>query len=226
MSQTITTAAESPAGQPQGTHPSINLPLSFQIFCAKSRFTYYEFYIGHAKNAPLHAISGGYKLWFKTTLALHAGPDTGSPVLGSALIKGSNIQINLPSSSETITTKAKSSFKSLSCELAFDLPIEGVPAPEHFEWRRSRGPEVESLHGRGKGGWVLMRVDHGAELGEVVAAYSVDLAGMKHSGDFAFLNGGRTAKLGADFAVMAVVTALALGQRKREDLTAVVAATA
>jgi hypothetical protein len=191
---------------PTSTHPSVNLPLSFKIFCNKSRLTTSEYYIGHEKGQQLHAISTRFKFWSKATIALHQGPSNETPELGSAFLSGSSIEITLPSGKHVMNATS------------FDLPIEGIPAPEHFEWHRSEGPEVASLDGRGKKGWVLMRVGHGAKLGETVAAYSVDLTGVKHSGDFAFFNSGQTRELGSDFAVMAAVTALVLGQKQRNNL--------
>jgi hypothetical protein len=197
-----------------GNHPSIDLPLEFKIYCAKSRLTHSEFYIAHEKGKRLHAISGGYKGWFKATIGLHQGPSTESPALGNVLIKGKTIEVTMPSGTHVLQVCPES-----SSEFQFDFPIGQIPAPEHFEWRRSTGPEVESLDGRGKGGWVLLRIGHGAELAEPVAAYSVDLTSIKLSGNFAFFNSGRTSEMGADWVVMVVITALALGQKKRDSLS-------
>jgi len=196
------------------THPNIDLPIAFKIYCAKSRVTYSAFYIGNEKGQELHAISGGYKRWFNATVALHQGPSTDSQVLGSAIVKSKSVEVTLPSGTHVMESRSV-----LSSDFAFDFPVEGFPAPEHFEWRRSQGPEVESLDGRGKGGWVLLRVGHAAELAEPVAAYSVDLCSMKLSGHFAFFNSGRSGELSADWVVVAIVTALSLGQKKRDNLT-------
>ena len=196
----------------QETHPHIDLPLAFRVYCDKSRLTHSAFYIGHEKGQKLHGISGGYKGWFKATVTLHQGPSTDSQVLGSAIIKSKKVEVTLPSGMHVMESRSV-----LSSEFAFDFPIEGIPAPEHFEWRRSQGPEVESLAGRGKGGWVLLRIGHAAELVEPVAAYSVDLGSIKLSGHFAFFNSGRSGELSADWVVMAIVTALSLGQKKRDN---------
>ena len=200
----------------QETHPKIDLPLAFKIYCDKSRLTYSAFYIGHEKGQKLHAISGGYKEWFKATVALHQGPSTDSPILGSAITKSKSVEVTLPSGVHVMESRSV-----LSSEFAFDFPVEGIPAPEHFEWRRSQGPEVESLAGRGKGGWVLLRVGHAAELAEPVAAYSVDLGSIKLSGHFAFFNSGRSGELSADWVVMAIITALCLGQKKRDNIAVI-----
>ena len=205
----------------QETHPRIHLPLAFKVYCDKSRLTHSVFYIGHEKGQKLHAISGGYEGWFKATVALHQGPSTDSPVLGRAIVKGKKIEVTLPSSGIVHVMEGRSK---LSSDSAFDFPVDGAPAPERFEWRRSQGPEVESLGGRGKGGWVLLRARHAAELEEPVAAYSVDLCSMKLSGHFAFFNSGRSGELGADWVVMAIVTALSLGQKKRDNVTAMTVA--
>ncbi|SMR59876.1 unnamed protein product [Zymoseptoria tritici ST99CH_1A5] len=208
------------------THPSIDLPLAFKIYCAKSRLTHSEFYIAHEKNKRLHAISGGYKGWLKSTVGLHQGPSIDTPTLANAIIKHKTIEVTLPTGT-TYSMQDCSSFKAhlhSASEFDFEFPIPGIPAPEHFEWRRSQGPEVASLDGRGKGGWVLLRVAHGADgEGEVVAAYSVDLTSIKLSGNFAFFNSGRTSEMGADWVVMIVVTALALGQKKRDAMSGMVA---
>jgi hypothetical protein len=206
-------ASDTSWGPIQETHPHIDLPLAFKVYCDKSRVTHSAFYIGREKGQKLHAISGGYKGWFKATVALHQGSSTDSQILGSAIIKGKTVEVTLPSSMHVMESRSV-----LSSEFAFDFPIEGIPAPEHFEWRRSQGPEVESLAGRGKEGWVLMRVGHAAELAEPVAAYSVDLCSIKLSGHFAFFNSGRSGELSADWVVMAIVTALSLGQKKRGNM--------
>jgi hypothetical protein len=195
--------------------------LAFKIYCAKSRLTHSEFYIAHEKGKRLQAISGGYKGWFKASVGLHQGPGIESSFLGNALIKGKTIEVTLPSGTHTLEAcEGKSS------EFQFNFPVEGFPAPEHFEWRRSKGPEVESLDGRGKGGWVLLRVAHGADLPEPVAAYSVDLGSIKLSGNFACFNSGRTMEMGADWVVMVIVSALALRQRKRDAMNGAVIVTA
>jgi hypothetical protein len=207
-------ASDTPQKSIQETHPRIDIPLAFKIYCDKSRLAYSAFYIGHEKGQKLHAISGGYKAWFKATVALHQGSNTDSPVLGSAITKSKSVEVTLPSGTHVMESRSV-----LSAEFAFDFPVEGIPAPEHFEWRRSQGPEVKGLAGRGKGGWVLVRVGHAAELAEPVAAYSVDLASIKLSGHFAFFNSGRSGELSADWVVMAIVTALSLGQMKRDYMT-------
>jgi hypothetical protein len=218
------TASESSWQPAKDTHISLPLPLAFKIYCSKSRLTHSEFYIGHEKGQKLHAISGGYKGWFKATIGLHEGSTVNTPILGGAVIDSKKtIEITLPSSGKH-TLQADST---LSSDFAFDFAIPGSSTPEHFEWRRSKGPEVASLEGRGKGGWVLLRVGHGldASAGEPVAAYSVDLTSLKLSGHFAFFGSGRTGELGADFAVLAVVSALSLGQKKRDSMYSLVAVT-
>jgi hypothetical protein len=201
-----------------GTHPSINLPLAFKIYYRKARLTHFEFYIAHSKEGPvLHAISGGWEGFFKSKIGLHQGPEIDSPSLGSAIIKHKAVEITLPSSGTQHTMQTTPiKFRTQSNEGSFDFPVPGIPAPEHFVWRDSRGPEVQSLENRDKTGWVLLRVGHGTELeGEPVAAYAYDPWSWKLSGHFAFLNSGRTEALGGDWAVMAVLTALCLGQKKR-----------
>jgi hypothetical protein len=199
---------------PGGIHPSIGLPIAFKIYCRKSRLVNSEFYIGHEKGQRLHAISGGMKGWLKYKIGLHQGPSTDSPVLGSSVLGMKTIEVTLPSGTHTMHAESL-----LSSDYAFDFPIQG--RLEHFEWQRSKGPEVESLHGRGKSGWVLLRSGQNAAAVEPVAAYSLDLTSLKLSGHFAFYNSGQTDELGAEFAVMAIITALSMGQKKRDNMVGV-----
>jgi hypothetical protein len=48
-----------------------------------------------------------------------------------------------------------------------------------------------------------------------VAAYAYDPWSWKLSGHFAFFNSGKTEALGGEFVVLAVLSALSLGQKKR-----------
>jgi hypothetical protein len=202
---------------PAGTHPSVNLPLAFKIYYRKARLTHFEFYIGHQKDQVLHAISGGWEHLLHSKIGLHSGPETDSPLLGSAVIRSKCVEITLPSSGDTThkMETTRTHFRTQSANGSFDLLVPGIPAPEHFEWVDSRGPEVQSLGNRDKTGWVLLRIGHGAELGEPVAAYAYDPWSWKLSGHFAFFNSGRTEALGGEFVVLAVLSALSLGQKKR-----------
>jgi hypothetical protein len=199
-----------------GTHPSVNLPLAFKIYISKA-LTITDFYIAREKGQRLHAITGqAQRLTKSGETILHQGPDADSPAFGNATIDDKEIKVNLPSGTHVLH-ELNASFwqklKSSGTEFYFDFPVNGSAATERFEWRRSKGEEVKSLQGRGKNGWILSRVGHGAEP---VAVYAVDAASMKLSGHFAFLNSGATSELGADFAVTAVLSALSLGYLRRQ----------
>ena len=176
-------------------HPCISLPLAFKIYCDKSRITYATFYIGREKGNRLKAISAHYH-WIKgTETCLHEGPSTDSPVIGSS--------------------------RNSLCALSSGVTLSINGNVERFDWRRSHGQDVKSLGGRGSG-WKLIRTHYPGQE-EVVAVYSVDLCSPKLSGRFAFLGSGATKELGREWAIATIVTALTLGQEKREELWAAAA---
>lgn len=191
-------------------HPCISLPVAFRIYCEKARVSYSVFYIGREKSDRLSAISVRYSGWFHANVALHEGPSVDSHILGSSVLNGKTIDVSLPSGDVQMIGKSAhgSSF-------AFTLPIGTRGTAERFEWRRSRGQEVKRLGGRGSG-WELVRNDPHSNAEEVVAVYSVDLCSPKLSGHFGFMGTGATKELGREWAIMAVVTALSLGQKQRD----------
>ncbi|KAJ5203899.1 uncharacterized protein N7498_004778 [Penicillium cinerascens] len=193
-------------------HPCISLPIAFKIYCDKSRVSHSVFYISRQKSDRLNAISVGYTGWFHAKVALHEGPSVDSSILGSSVLKGKIIDVSLPSGDVQMIGKS-----ALGSAFTFSLPIGVRGTTETFEWRRSRGQEVKNLGGRGSG-WELVRLNGPySEAEEVVAVYTVDLMSPKLSGRFEFTGTGATKELGREWAIITVVTALSLGQKKRDS---------
>jgi hypothetical protein len=196
-----------------GVLPNIDLPVAFKIYNRK-KITATEFYIAQERNRPLNVISGNPNYLTKfAEMKLHQGPSTDSPLLGSTLIRNTTIEVTLPSGVH-ILKEADASFwkklKSSGTEYYFDISTKR--GTERFEWQRSKGPEVASLQGRGNHGWLLLR--DGQD--EPVAVYAVDAMSLKLAGHFSFLNSGASGELGADFALIAILSALSLGYKRRE----------
>jgi hypothetical protein len=200
-----------------GVLPGIDLPVAFKIYNRK-KITATEFYIAVERNRPLNFISGNPNYITKyAEMKLHQGPSTDSPLLGSTLIRNTTIEVNLRSAVHILKEADVSFWKKLkSSGTEYYFHIHTQHGTERFEWQRSKGPEVASLQGRGNHGWLLLRDGHGEHRDEPVAVYAVDAMSLKLAGHFAFLNSGLSGKLGADFALIAILSALSLGYKRRE----------
>lgn len=197
----------------EGQHPCISLPIAFRIYSDKARVTYCSFYIGRQKGERLKAINVEYSAWGNTSNTLHEGPSPESPVIGRSVLNTNSIDVSLPSLNFQMVAGGTSS----SMEFICSMPVgKKMDRAERFEWRTSRGEEMKRLGSRCSG-WKLVRMDNpNSKHEEVVAVYSVDIYTPKLSGRFEFLGSGATDELGREWAIMAVVTALSLGQKKRE----------
>ena len=184
-------------------HPCIDIPISFRIYCDKSRFTYSIFYIGHER---FKAISTKYSFKRLADIYLHETSSVDSPAIGHATLRVSgDIDVALPSGIQAVREHF---WKDMH---TFAMPVGG--RMERFQWRRSRGKEVKRLGGWGSK-WKLVRLDGD----EIVAVYAVDLWTPNLSGRFEFLGAGATKELGRDWTIATVVTALALGEKERQDV--------
>ena len=192
----------------EGQHPCISLPIAFRIYCDKSRVTYAAFYIGRHKGDRLKAINTQYNIMGRTSTTLHEGPTLESPVLGRSVLHTISMDVFLPSLNFHMVPGSIFSSKCVC-----SMPVgKNMDKMERFEWRTSRGEEVKRLGSHH--GWKLVRMDNHEEI---VAVYSLDLYLPKLSGRFEFLGSGATDELGRDWAIMAVVSALGLGQRERDE---------
>jgi hypothetical protein len=208
-------------------HPSIpTLPIAFQLFHRK-KITLTAFAIAQEQEHPLLAISGTNRTLIHPTakITLHSGPSPDSPALGTAHVKYRSLEIILTAEPERkvtfheLDTSLWQKLKSSGSEYSFEFVADGAAAaPEKFEWRRSKGAEVDVLQGRGgEHGWVLLRLGRGVGgEGEPVASCAIDVLSTTLGGQFAFLNSGATSELGAAWALVAVLSALGLSYNRRE----------
>ncbi|KAH7161544.1 hypothetical protein EDB81DRAFT_925073 [Dactylonectria macrodidyma] len=180
-------------------------PPSFNLY--RGGFFSSSYKLGQHKNQPLYVFSY-HSGWSSTPpVLLHSGPDTSYPQLASA------------------------SWRSFSSSFFVELPAApsfGAGRRTHENWRHSRGDAVKSLGGR-LYGYKLVRLAQGPPRSrgtgnggdmnfvdsagkEIVAAWAGSRGSSTKEGEakFRFMGTGLTGLLGERWAIMAVVTFLAL----------------
>lgn len=162
---------------------------------------------------PLFYISTHSGFSSKPSVVLHSTRYETSPPMATADFPSftSTIDIELkasPSYPTERTTLAKDGVFS-SCRV-FYCTLPGSNVNERFEWKRSSGQEVASLHGRSHGD-KLVRV----KTGEVVAAWTLPGMSTKKKGKMSFL--GNREVLGDKFELMAVICMLGIMEKARRN---------
>lgn len=155
---------------------------------------------------PLFYISTHRGLSSKPSIILHSNRYPTSPPLATA-------DYHTYTSSIDIVLSATSSYRVehhhleksgvFSSGRVFSVTLPGSNVLEGFEWKRSQGQEVASLHGRGHGE-KLVRVS----TGEVVAAWTTPYMSIGKKGKMSFL--GNREVLGEKFELMAVICMLGI----------------
>jgi hypothetical protein len=119
---------------------------------------------------PLFYISTHSGLSSKPNIVLHSNRYPSSPPLATAdsHTYTSTIDIELAATSSYRAERhALVKTGVFSSGRTFSVTLAGSNVPESFEWKRSNGQEVATLHGRGHGE-KLVRIN----TGEVVAAWT------------------------------------------------------
>ncbi|KAF2815330.1 uncharacterized protein BDZ99DRAFT_516065 [Mytilinidion resinicola] len=217
-------------------------PLTFNLYFHKAHL-----HLGEHASQPQHSVSLHAGFGSKPELVLHSGPDRASSTpLATAKTKGylSNQSIiTLPAYGIKEQLRAHWSLKSAT--YSFSIPVQdGASAlPARFEWRPSRGDEVQGLDSsKWTRGWKLVRVDGEtaeerggkrsardaglASAGREVVAVWADNGklSMDKVGKFQFLGRGATGELGERWAIMAVASVLRIWQVTYAATAAAVAA--
>lgn len=226
--------SQQPSFIPRQFPPSFNLYLT--------DWTALTYSIGQHQSSPLYIYAQHSGLTSLPPVLLHSGPSTSYPPLASAEWEAltSSFDVDLPPHPGAQEPVAREHVESLFSRSGMGLGtyrfgIETGPAGdgprEEFEWRHSGGDAVASLDAHYYG-WKLVRLAHGPPAGiangdmnfvgggftdsegcEVVAAWAEARGSMTKAAKFQFMGTGLTGLLGERWAIMAVITALALFQR-------------
>jgi hypothetical protein len=155
---------------------------------------------------PLFYISTHSGLSGKPNIVLHSNRYPSSPPLATADYHTytSTIDIELAAtSSYRAEHHALEKTGVFSSGRAFSVTLAGSNVSESFEWKRSHGQEVATLHGRGHGE-KLVRIN----TGEVVAAWTTPYMSIGKKGKMSFLRNREV--LGEKFELMAVICMLGI----------------
>ncbi|PKS04973.1 hypothetical protein jhhlp_008339 [Lomentospora prolificans] len=192
--------------------------------------------IGLHRNAPpIYAISRNFAIADRPAIIIHSGPNATYPAVAAMdrLPLTRDRPITMPPlpgsphpSSEAILHVEAGFF---SAKWWFDIETGFPGRHERYEWRRSRGDIVANLGTDWSTGWKLVRLDsrppEGAPPGttfspaadtsasdgaEIVAVWGLNSLSMHKVGMFAFHGTGASGLLGERWAVMAVISALAI----------------
>lgn len=188
----------------------------------------------HQRTETIYAVSRYYGGMDKPAVQLHCGPNATFPIIAAAELQPFTrdrlITLPpLPGSPETPTEvqlRAEDHF--LTMKWCFRIEAGFPGKPESYEWRCSGGAAVCSLGVDWARGWKLVRLEKGPPDGappgtkfcpgefvtsdgwEVVAMWALSAMNLSRGGVFAFNGTGASGLLGERWAVMAVISALAI----------------
>ncbi|KAM5350530.1 hypothetical protein ACJ41O_007035 [Fusarium nematophilum] len=214
-------------------------PPAFNLY-KHSGLRHPSYTLGEYQDQPLYLYASHGAFSSLPPVLLHSGPTDSHPPLASADFQffGSSFKVEIPAAPGSTAPVAHEPVASVSCGLlssgfrfAIEVGPDGKGPREAFEWRRSVGDTVASLGGDVRG-WKLVRMAQGPPGGgggefvpggftdsrgnEIIAAWALasGCKGNKHA-HFRFMGTGLTGLLGERWAVMAVITALALFHTER-----------
>ncbi|KAF5662070.1 hypothetical protein FHETE_8175 [Fusarium heterosporum] len=200
-----------------------------------------SFVLAEHQTQPLYLYSAHSGLTDLPPVLLHSGPDPSYQPLASAsfMFMSASFEVELPPvpgsgaplAREVVEPVGSHGGLGTGYNFTIETGVGGNGPRESFEWRRSSGEAVASLGGHHYG-WKLVRLSRGAPGGvnmaftpggftdsrgnEVVAAWTMgsgrSLTKMAH---YRFMGTGLTGLLGERWAIMVVITGLALFQRDR-----------
>ena len=233
---------ELPAYSPPSRNPlSAHIPLAQQLQAAPGgpsagvnrqfppEFNLYSagvlgrsFHLGVHKDAPIYVVTTHSGWSGNPDVVLHTSTDPKSPPLATANFKTftHDTTIVLPPLSAA-SPAAPTVMKGAFLMRTFNFSVE-VSAPggqlrrEAFEWRHSRGDEVHSLESVWGRGWKLVRMaGPAAGANEVVAVFTTGPLSWTKRFCFKFVGAGEAGVLGERWAVMAVISAMAIWEKVR-----------
>ncbi|KAK2002362.1 hypothetical protein LX36DRAFT_652289 [Colletotrichum falcatum] len=185
--------------------------------------------LGEHQNQPIYAMSLHHGLSSSPPIVLHSGPTNTFPPLASVEYHSFSPRMSImlpsaprgsPGGAPVIELESKLDFPSSS--YYFEMGVgPNCERLEQFEWRPSSGEAIAMLDGRSRG-WKLVRLAQsagpaafrGSDGKEVVAAWTDAQISLSKQAKFAFMGSGLTGELGERWAVMAVVSGLAIYERQ------------
>ncbi|KAF2501703.1 hypothetical protein BU16DRAFT_522607 [Lophium mytilinum] len=218
------------AAPSQAAHYNAGFPLTFNLYDHRKQLQ-----LGEHASQPHHSVTRHAGFGGKPKLVLHSGPDTASSTpLATVKTKGylsKQSIITIPAYGITEQLRAHWSLKSATYSFSIPLQDGNSMLPGHFEWRPSRGDEVQGLDSsKWTRGWKLVRVDGETAGGrggkrtsrdvgltsdgkEIVAVWADNGKPSMHKvGKFQFLGRGATGELGDRWAIMAIASILRIWQ--------------
>ncbi|KAJ9132302.1 hypothetical protein NKR19_g9363 [Coniochaeta hoffmannii] len=233
---------ELPAYSPPSKNPlSAHIPLAQQLQVAAAgpsagvnrqfppEFNLYSpgvltrgFHLGVHKDAPIYVVTTHSGWSGNPDVVLHTTTDPKSPPLATADFKAfsHDTTIVLPplgAASPAAPTMMKGTFLMRTFNFSVEVSAPGGQLrSEPFEWRHSRGDEVHTLGSVWGRGWKLVRLAGPAPgTKEVVAAFTSGPLSWTKRFCFRFVGAGETGVLGERWAVMAVISAMAIWEKER-----------
>jgi hypothetical protein len=158
----------------------------------------------HKNQRTLFYISTHNRFSSQPSVVLHSGPSPENTPLATADFRPFGSSIDLKAGTDTASLTKESVFSS---HMYFSFPVEGKM--EKFEWRRSAGPEVQSLCGSSRG-MKLVRVLRDQTL----AAWAGPRSGRDKVGKMRLLVPDRTV-YGERFEVMVIISIVAIMEKAR-----------
>ncbi|OIW27921.1 hypothetical protein CONLIGDRAFT_454454 [Coniochaeta ligniaria NRRL 30616] len=231
-------AEELPAYSPPSKHPlNPQVPLAQQLQVAAGpsssvnrqfppEFNLYSanllgrtFNLGEHQNAPIYVVSIHTGWSGNPDVMLHTSTSANSPPLATANFRTftNDTTIKLPPlnpRSYVTETTLKGSMFGRTWSFSIEIPgPNGQLRSEPFEWRHSRGEDVNTLGSVWGTGWKLVRLL--GEGKEVVAVFTEGTMSLSKKFSFKFRGAGETGVLGERWAVMAVISAMAIWEKNR-----------
>ncbi|KAJ0161549.1 hypothetical protein CTA2_6028 [Colletotrichum tanaceti] len=187
--------------------------------------------LGEHQNQPFYAMSIHSGLTSSPPIVLHSGPANTCPPLASVEHHSFSARMSMTLPSAPKGRPGGAPIVELECNLdfptssyAFAMGVgPNCERLERFEWRPSSGEAIAMLDGRSRG-WKLVRLAQaagpagfrGGDGKEVVAVWTDAGLSMTKVAKFAFTGSGLTGELGERWAIMAVISGLAICERQRQ----------
>ncbi|KAH8906626.1 hypothetical protein BR93DRAFT_625981 [Coniochaeta sp. PMI_546] len=182
------------------------------------------FNLGEHQNAPIYVVSIHTGWSGNPDVMLHTTANATSPPLATANFKTftNDTTIKLPPltpQSHPTQTTLKGSMFMRTWSFSIEVPgPNGQLRSEPFEWRHSKGEDVNSLGSVWGTGWKLVRMlRQDGDAKEVVAVFTEGTVSLTKKFCFKFTGAGETGALGERWAVMAVISAMAIWEKNRRS---------
>lgn len=182
-----------------------------------------SFQLGEHQNAPIYLVATHAGWSGQPAVVLHTSTSSKSPPLATANYKtfGSDATIVLPPLNPKLGPSEKL-LKSGMFIRTFSFSVEVPAGPdgqlrsESFEWRHSKSGDVATLGSVWGRGWKLVRMGGGVAAGsDVVAVFTAGPLSLTKKFCFKFVGAGEDGSLGERWAVMAVISAIAIWEKER-----------